>query len=77
MLDCNGQRHAACRTASVGTVGGRARRWLVLALAALAVVSQVRAEVAVYQNVFEGMMLGYASPFDGYSYGAERVGESL
>ena len=47
------------------------------ALVAFAASFPVRAEVAVYQNVFEGMMLGYASPFDGYSYDAERVGESL
>ena len=68
MLDCNEQRGAACQAASVGTIYNRARRWLVLALAPLAVVSQVRAEVAIYQNVFEGEMLGYAYPFDGYSY---------
>jgi len=36
--------------------------------AALATISPVCAEVNIYPNVFEGQMLGYGYPFDGYSY---------
>ena len=38
------------------------------ALVALAAIFPACAEVAVYENVFEGEMLGYGYPFDGYSY---------
>ena len=68
MLDSRAQRCTVCQAANAGTVYNRARHWLVAVLAALAAVFQVRAEVAIYQNVFEGEMLGYAYPFDGYSY---------
>ena len=50
----------ARKSASVGIAA--------LALATLATISPVRAEVAIYQNVFEGEMVGYGYPYDGYSY---------